>query len=96
MFRLRLVIFIFLHFLPLMCLSLQNAFSSRLGSVPGFNMFNMFVVDFMHEVELGAWKSLFIHLIRILQAVSPTRIAELDRRLVQLFTSVQILCPPLT
>src|SRR5947208_268052 len=31
----------------------------------------MLVVDFMHETELGIWKSLFIHLLRILDAAKP-------------------------
>jgi hypothetical protein len=30
------------------------------------------VVDFMHEVKLGIWKSLFTHLICILYTISPT------------------------
>ena len=39
----------------------------------------------MHEVELGVWKALFAHLIRILYAVEKTMkgeklIAELDKR----------------
>jgi hypothetical protein len=32
----------------------------------------MLVVDFMHEVELGVWKALFTHLIRILYAAAPS------------------------
>lgn len=48
-------------------------------------MFDIFVVDFLHEVELGVWKSLFIHLMRILQEVNPTLIHELDRRYVGTF-----------
>jgi hypothetical protein len=31
----------------------------------------MLVVDLMHEVKLGVWKSLFTHLIRLLYAVAP-------------------------
>ena len=30
----------------------------------------MMVVDLMHEFELGVWKTLFTHLIRILHAAS--------------------------
>jgi hypothetical protein len=30
----------------------------------------MLVVDFMHEFELGVWKALFTHLIRILHAAA--------------------------
>jgi len=40
----------------------------------------MFVVNLMHEFELGVWKSLFIHLLRILEAVDKTLVDELDRR----------------
>lgn len=43
-------------------------------------MFDMFVVDLMHEVELGVWRALFIHLMRILQATKPTAIADIDHR----------------
>jgi hypothetical protein len=32
----------------------------------------MLVVNFIHEVELGIWKSLFTHLICILYAILPT------------------------
>lgn len=31
-------------------------------------MSQMLVVDLMHEVELGVWRTLFTHLIRILDA----------------------------
>lgn len=42
----------------------------------------MLVVDFMHEFELGVWKSLFTHLIRILHAAGPggTLVATLNER----------------
>jgi len=45
-----------------------------------FNVFRMLVVDFMHEFELGVWKTLLLHLIRILYAV-PRHGAELVARL---------------
>jgi len=55
----------------------------QLGST--FNAFRMLVVDFMHEFELGVWKMLFTHLIRMLYSV-PQRgtelVAKLDERLV--------------
>jgi hypothetical protein len=47
----------------------KNVFSNKLGPL-GFNLFLMFVVDLMHKVELGIWRALFIHLLRILNAVS--------------------------
>lgn len=43
----------------------------------------MLVVDLMHEFELGVWKTLFIHLIRVLYAFaggSDRLVVELDRR----------------
>jgi hypothetical protein len=42
----------------------------------------MLVVDLMHEFELGVWKAIFIHLMRILYAAASggQLVAELDRR----------------
>jgi hypothetical protein len=43
----------------------------------------MLVVDLLHEFELGVWKTLFTHLIRLLYAAgggSDKKIIELDRR----------------
>lgn len=34
----------------------------------------------MHEIELGVWKSLLIHLLRILEAVNENLLHDLDRR----------------
>ncbi|KAI0247484.1 hypothetical protein BJV78DRAFT_1276905 [Lactifluus subvellereus] len=58
----------------------KNAFIERLG--PNFNLSQMLVVNFMHEFELGVWKTLFTHLIRILYAAAPggRLVAELDER----------------
>lgn len=60
---------------------MQNAFSEKLSPF-GFNLFVMFVVDLMHEFELGIWRMLFIHLLRILRAANKDLIHELDRRYV--------------
>ena len=46
---------------------IQNAFSKRLSST-GFNIFSALVVDILHEYEIGVWKALFLHLIRLLDA----------------------------
>jgi hypothetical protein len=43
----------------------------------------MLLVDLMHEFELGVWKALFIHLLRMLNAMDKSLINELDRRYVQ-------------
>ncbi|KAG2158534.1 uncharacterized protein EDB93DRAFT_1059288, partial [Suillus bovinus] len=45
-----------------------NQFAERLGPL-GLDAFGMLVVDFMHECELGTWKVLLIHLIRLLYAI---------------------------
>lgn len=58
-----------------------NQFAMKLGPL-GLNPFRMLVVDFMHECELGTWKSLFTHLIRILYALprGSELVASLDSR----------------
>lgn len=44
------------------------------------NYFGLFVVDLMHEFELGVWKATFIHLLRLLQAKGQGAVEELNRR----------------
>ncbi|KZP19824.1 hypothetical protein FIBSPDRAFT_665092, partial [Athelia psychrophila] len=59
-----------------------NAFSRRLAP-HGFNIYPTLVVDLMHEFELGVWKGLFIHLLRILEAYdkkTKRTIHEFNRR----------------
>ena len=56
---------------------MQNVFSKKLFSF-GFNLFSMFVVDMMHEFELGTWKALFIHLLHISEAQDKSLPDELD------------------
>jgi len=60
-------------------LSHQNTFSDKLTPL-SFNMFDMLVVDLMHEVELGVWKAVFIHLLRLLDCHGECLKHELDRR----------------
>lgn len=57
----------------------KNAFSDKL-SIFGFDMHSILAVDILHEVEIGAWKSLFIHLLRLLEAVNPALIGVLNSR----------------
>lgn len=43
----------------------------------------MLVVDLMHEFELGVWKTLFTHLVRLLYAAgngTDRLVLELDKR----------------
>lgn len=63
---------------------LQNAFSEKLYRF-GFDLFVMLVVDMLHEFELGVWKSVFMHLLRMLECLEESKIHELDRR--------YVLCP---
>lgn len=61
--------------------STQNAFSSVLSEfIPNF--FDLFVPDFLHEWELGVWKQLLIHLVRILYAEKRGRVEEFNARYV--------------
>jgi hypothetical protein len=64
---------------------LQNTFAEKLGPY-GFDPFVMLVVDLMHEFELGVWKAIFAHLVRLLYAVTPggRMVTELDRRYIRL------------
>ena len=62
-------------------MTLQNAFSERLSPL-GFNLFSTLLPDFMHEVELGGWKALFIHLLRMLSSIGEERLVALDQRYV--------------
>jgi len=40
----------------------------------------MFVVDLLHEFELGVWKTTFTHLLRILYAQGGDIIPQLNER----------------
>jgi hypothetical protein len=57
----------------------QNAFSECLAEFL-FNFFVLFVVDLLHEFELGVWKAIFTHLMHILFAAGGTAVQELNWR----------------
>ncbi|KAJ8461909.1 hypothetical protein ONZ51_g11242 [Trametes cubensis] len=57
----------------------QSAYSIRLRE-HGFNVYSLFAPDLMHEFELGVWKSIWIHLLRILYAVGEDAIQRLNQR----------------
>ncbi|KAH9480132.1 hypothetical protein JR316_0006729 [Psilocybe cubensis] len=57
----------------------QNAFLTRLSQF-GFNFFNMFVSNLLHEFELGVWKAFFTHMMRILLAAGGEGIQRLNWR----------------
>ncbi|KAI0069553.1 hypothetical protein K474DRAFT_1610279 [Panus rudis PR-1116 ss-1] len=56
-----------------------NAFAVRLSEF-NFNPFTMLAVDLLHEFELGVWKSVFTHLIRILVCIGGEAIQILNER----------------
>ncbi|CEL56121.1 hypothetical protein RSOLAG1IB_07574 [Rhizoctonia solani AG-1 IB] len=57
----------------------MNAFSHRLGELK-FNIFETFVVDLLHEVELGVWKSVLKHHIRVLHLNGSASVTEFNKR----------------
>ncbi|KAG2045982.1 hypothetical protein BDR06DRAFT_852944, partial [Suillus hirtellus] len=59
----------------------MNVFIEKLSPL-GFDAFRMLMVDFMHECELGTWKALFTHLIRVIYALpgGDNLVACLDQR----------------
>ncbi|THV05634.1 hypothetical protein K435DRAFT_816329 [Dendrothele bispora CBS 962.96] len=56
-----------------------NIFSERFARF-GVNFYEMLVPDVLHEIELGVWKALLTHLIRILFAVGNESIETMNRR----------------
>ena len=48
--------------------------------LPGLDLYALLTVDLLHEVELGVWKGLFTHIIRMLHYHSQEAVTELDRR----------------
>lgn len=46
-------------------------------------MFIALVVDLLHEFELGVWRMLLVHLLRILTSISKDLVHELDKRCVE-------------
>ena len=60
---------------------MQNAFGERLSRF-NFNPYEMLVVDPLHELDVGIWKEIFLHLIRTLYATQPDNVAVLDHRYV--------------
>lgn len=52
-----------------------------MNCIPRLNVYSLLTVDLLHEVELGVWKALFTHIVRILSAHSPRSVNELDQRL---------------
>ncbi|KAJ7053101.1 hypothetical protein C8F01DRAFT_1330682 [Mycena amicta] len=56
-----------------------SAFSSFLFPL-GVNYYSLLAVDLLHEFELGVWKSLMIHLVRMCVLFGPQTVRKLDQR----------------
>ncbi|KAJ7195888.1 hypothetical protein GGX14DRAFT_674069 [Mycena pura] len=46
----------------------------------GVNFYSLLAVDLMHEFELGVWKSLMVHLVRMCIYFGPDVVRQLDQR----------------
>ena len=60
-------------------MKLQSAFSERLYEF-GINFYELFAPDVMHEFELGVWKGVFHHLMRLLQLHGDQTVEEFNAR----------------
>jgi hypothetical protein len=65
-----------------------------------FNVFAILVVDLLHEFEIGVWKAIFTHLLRMVESLKGHKLRKLDQRKViiilipyQLFTSYLQISP---
>ncbi|KAJ7215526.1 hypothetical protein GGX14DRAFT_312684, partial [Mycena pura] len=56
-----------------------SAFSAFLFPL-GVNFYSLLAVDLMHEFELGVWKSLMVHLVRMCICFGPDVVRQLDQR----------------
>ncbi|EJD46773.1 hypothetical protein AURDEDRAFT_40235, partial [Auricularia subglabra TFB-10046 SS5] len=57
-----------------------NAFSALREIDSEFSIFKLFAPDLLHEFEIGVWKAVLTHLLRILQSAGSNLIEELDER----------------
>ncbi|KIJ40747.1 hypothetical protein M422DRAFT_173372 [Sphaerobolus stellatus SS14] len=64
---------------PTSCIPTLNTFS-QIVTHQSFNKYQMFTVDLMHEFELGVWKSVLLHLVRLMEQLGPTIINTFNNR----------------
>ena len=46
----------------------------------GLDVFDLLPVDILHEFDLGVWKAVLVHLIRILNTLGHDKIAMFNQR----------------
>jgi hypothetical protein len=59
--------------------AVRNAFSEKMSHL-SFNPFKMLVPDILHENELGIWRHLLEHLLRLLHKLFPSHVSEMNTR----------------
>ncbi|KAI0739828.1 hypothetical protein C8Q80DRAFT_1124151 [Daedaleopsis nitida] len=72
-------VFVHISLSRVICYETQSAMSLRLRD-HGFNHYSLFVPDFLHEFELGVWKSIFTRLMRLLYAAGGDKIQLFNKR----------------
>ncbi|KIO14770.1 hypothetical protein M404DRAFT_120241, partial [Pisolithus tinctorius Marx 270] len=55
----------------------QNSFTDILGPL-GLNVYSIITVDLHHEFELGIFKSVFKHLLKLLYVIHPNTVIQLN------------------
>ncbi|THH19110.1 hypothetical protein EW146_g1980 [Bondarzewia mesenterica] len=70
---------------PMSLVPTRNAFSTHFSKF-NFNFYSMFMPDLLHEFELGVWKAILTHLLRILYAAGGDSIQKLNQRFRQVPT----------
>ncbi|KAF8834352.1 hypothetical protein BDN67DRAFT_985387 [Paxillus ammoniavirescens] len=73
----------------------KKAADAQRLSHAGFDFFVMLVMNLLHEFELGVWKAIFIHLLRMLDSLKGCGLPELDqhKREVKCFHAKQCAMP---
>ncbi|KZS99358.1 uncharacterized protein LAESUDRAFT_668078, partial [Laetiporus sulphureus 93-53] len=74
----------------ILIINIQSAFSIHLSPF-GFDFYSMFVIDQMHEFELGVWKAIVTHLLCILYASGHNAIQRFNKRWAQ-YTATPKIC----
>ncbi|KAE9387585.1 hypothetical protein BT96DRAFT_754078, partial [Gymnopus androsaceus JB14] len=57
----------------------RNIFSNRFFKF-GMNIYDLLVPDVLHELELGVWKAILLHLIRMVHFLGSKNVQEMNRR----------------
>ncbi|KAE9387588.1 hypothetical protein BT96DRAFT_960362 [Gymnopus androsaceus JB14] len=67
----------------------RNIFSNRFFKF-GMNIYDLLVPDVLHELELGVWKAILLHLIRMVHCLGSKNVQEMNRRYDHISVSLSI------